>query len=389
MTFKLSSKSDRLAVYIHWPFCLSLCPYCDFNSHIASSVDHSEWSNSYIKELEYYFPIIRGKKISSIFFGGGTPSLMSPQTVSNIINFLSKYAKIDKEVEISLEGNPTSAEARKFQEFQAAGVNRLSLGIQSLIDSDLKLLGRKHSSVEAKKAIEIARHYFKNYSFDLIYSRPNQTLQLWEAELKEALSLAGQHLSLYQLTIEKGTPFYKMYKNGTIILPDENIAANLYDFTNEILLEHKLHRYEISNYAKTGYECRHNLAYWNYDEYLGIGPGAHSRINGHEIMTFHNPIKWLREIKDNNHAIQKNTKLTREEIITEVTMMMFRIATGLNRAEFFKKTGTIFENICNKEYLNLLLERKIMLYSEITNSYFLSHTGMNIHSYIIPRLLYN
>ncbi len=386
-TSQLKSNSNRMAIYIHWPFCLSLCPYCDFNSHIASSVNHGEWSDSYLKELEYYLPIIQGKEISSIFFGGGTPSLMNPKTVNNIINFLSKHALVESNIEISLEANPTSVEVKKFQEFQEAGINRLSLGIQSLIDPDLKLLGRKHSALEAKKALEIARKYFQNYSFDLIYSRPNQTVKLWEKELKEALSLAGPHLSLYQLTIEKGTPFYKMHKDGNIILPDEETSANLYDLTNEILLEHNLHRYEISNYAKPTYECKHNLTYWNYNEYLGIGPGAHSRIGGHEMMTFHNPSKWQTEISTNDHAIQKNTKLSKEEVITEIIMMMLRTSKGLNTEDFLQKTGVQFQDSCNSAYLNLLLEKNIMIYSSESRSYSLSSSGMNIHSYIVPRLI--
>lgn len=375
-----------LSIYIHWPFCLSLCPYCDFNSHVASSINYQQWSDAYLKELEYFLPVIQNKKITSIFFGGGTPSLMSPSIIYEIINFLSKNAKLDKP-EITLEANPTSSESDKFKEFKHAGINRLSLGIQSLNDKALKILGRKHNSAEAIAAINMARNVFTNYSFDLIYSIPDQTLESWKRELDSALKLAGNHLSLYQLTIEKGTPFYKLHKDGKLILPENDLSADMYELTGNIMEESGYLRYEISNYAKPGFECIHNLAYWNYQNYLGIGPGAHSRVDGNAIMMVHNPQKWLQSVSTNSHGIQKQIKLSSLEKTTEMVMMGLRINDGIKESEIYNKTRKNFEEIFNLSYLDTLIKNNFI--EKNADSIKLTSKGLSLHSYIVPRLMLN
>ena len=264
-----------VSIYIHWPFCLSLCPYCDFNSHLSDSIDYAMWLHAYQTEIDYFANKIKGKSVRSIFFGGGTPSLMKPDIVAGIIQKIAGLAEISEFTEITMEANPTSYETQKFREFKVAGINRVSIGVQSFQQKGLEILGRKHSVREAICAIESAASLFDKYSFDLIYATPNQDLAQWQGELKFALSLAGGHISLYQLTIEKGTPFYRLFRDGKLPLPSNDIAANMYEWTSRYLQEQNYGRYEISNYATNGQECIHNLCYWNYDEYIGIGPRVH------------------------------------------------------------------------------------------------------------------
>ena len=259
-----------ISVYIHWPFCKSKCPYCDFNSHVRETIEIDKWNQAYLIEIENNRENLLEKNIVSIFFGGGTPSLMPSFIISNIIDKLSNVANINEKTEITFEANPTSVESQKFKEFALAGINRVSLGVQSFNEDDLKFLGREHSLTEALEAIEIAKKNFKRYSFDLIYALPNQTLKAWENELKSALKFADKHLSLYQLTIEKGTPFYGLYKKKKFTIPNENLAKDFYDSTQDIMNNLSLPAYEISNHAAMGEECRHNMAYWQYDEFIGI-----------------------------------------------------------------------------------------------------------------------
>lgn len=382
-------KVDNLSIYIHWPFCLSKCPYCDFNSHVADSVNHAYWLNSYEKEIEYFKDIIQNKYIKSIFFGGGTPSLMNPKTVEGIINKLSGLTIIDKQTEITLEANPTSFEAEKFKAFKAAGINRVSIGVQALRGDDLIKLGRTHDVSGATGTIELANKIFSRVSFDLIYARSGQTLEAWQQELKQAMSLSTGHISLYQLTIEKGTPFYKLFHEGNLILPNSDLAAEMYEWTNEYLESRKYFRYEISNYAKERQECVHNLAYWNYNNYLGIGPGAHSRITEKPnsvsaIMMWHKPEKWLEAVNSKNHGIQTNVKLTSKEIIEEILMMGLRLKKGINIATLEKKTSNKLENILDIN--NLRHYQKLDLIRTDENIY-LTDKGLMLHSYIVPRLL--
>ena len=356
---------------MHWPFCLSKCPYCDFNSHVASSFNHKLWLDSYLKELEYFLPELEKRKIKTIFFGGGTPSLMDPTTISGILEWLEKRGLIenaDDTLEITLEANPTSIETKKLEAFRAAGINRVSIGVQSLIKEDLQKLGRTHSPDTAINAIKSAAGIFDRYSFDLIYARENQRMLSWQHELEKAMALAGGHISLYQLTIEKGTPFYTQHKNGELILPENDLAADMYLWTKDYLVKHGYKRYEISNFALPGQECRHNLAYWNYDEYLGIGPGAHSRICLQDsrtpiaLMNYNKPDKWLNLVQECGSAIQTQEKLTRREIIEEVMMMGLRLEDGISDVKLQKYLGIEFNEMLNMVAIKTLRSKGFVKY---------------------------
>lgn len=335
------------ALYLHWPFCKHKCPYCDFNSHVAKTIDYDGWKQAYIQELTYFLPYLQNKTIVSVFFGGGTPSLMPGFVVDHILSWLRDHTNLAKDAEVTLEANPTSVESTRFLEYKRAGVNRLSMGIQSLRQDDLTFLGRTHTVEEAKQAIRTAKSIFDQYSFDLIYARPNQTLQAWQGELAEALELAGNHLSLYQLTIEKGTPFYAAYQQKAFELPDEETSAQLYIQTQQQLAAYGFKPYEISNYAKAGYECLHNLQYWEYRDYLGIGPGAHSRIREDNqkkaLMMIHAPEQWRASVADRHHGIQQNTILSREEEWEETLLMGLRLVNGIQRARVELLAGMSLE----------------------------------------------
>lgn len=381
---------SRISIYIHWPYCLSLCPYCDFNSHISESIDTTVWLEAYKTELKYFSSHISGRRVRSIFFGGGTPSLMKPSLVARIIDFIADIGIIDLKTEITLEANPTSFEIEKFKDFKAAGINRVSIGVQSLKPESLKILGRKHSASEAINAINSASKLFKNYSFDLIYALPNQTLSAWQEEIKEAMKIAGPHISLYQLTIEKGTPFFKLHNDKKLILPSNDVAADMYDYTNEFLNKKNYNRYEISNYALSDSECIHNLCYWNYREYIGIGPGAHSRLHRNDrsieaIITYHRPEKWLEKIRHDGNAIQNRTSLSENEIVKEAFMMGTRLESGINAKYFQKITGFSFDQVLDsdvvKQYIDMNLVIKNQEYIK------LSPAGILLHSYLVPRML--
>ncbi len=321
----------NMGLYFHWPFCLSKCPYCDFNSHVREKHDENAWLDSFLKSIDFEANRFQDRNISSIFFGGGTPSLMSPQLVQSILEKVQKHWKLPSE--ITLEANPNSIEAEKFKAFKEAGITRVSVGIQSLNDADLKFLGRTHSSLEALKALDIARSVFNNWSFDLIYARPNQTLESWESELETALKLDPKHISLYQLTIEQGTAFHKLHARKEFILPDEDLSADLYDLTTAITRKHGFNDYEVSNYAKPGFESAHNLNYWRYGDYLGIGPGAHGRITtDHKRATrqFKSPESWLDALKTQGNGYQDIDILTLEDIRTERILMGIRLKEGVD-----------------------------------------------------------
>lgn len=343
---------QKLAIYIHWPFCKSKCPYCDFNSHVSDSIDQQGWLEAYLKEINYFSELIEGKEISSIFFGGGTPTLMNPAIAEKIINKLGQIGTLANDVEITLEGNPTSAEANKFKEFKHAGINRVSIGIQSMNDDDLKFLGREHSVSEALKAVDAAADVFDNYSFDLIYCLPEQKLSDWEKDLQKAMKYVKHHLSLYQLTIEKGTAFYGDHKRKKFVMPDEELSTEFYEFTDSFLENEGFPAYEISNYARSGMQSRHNLTYWRYGDYLGIGPGAHSRItlNGQKTsqMMIHNPANWLKSVSEKQHGIQEQAALNADEIAEEVVMMGLRIKDGITCKDFKEITGFDIEKRLKK-----------------------------------------
>lgn len=379
---------QQIAVYIHWPFCLSKCPYCDFNSHVITAIDEELWQRAYEKEIDSFIHKISGRYISSIFFGGGTPSLMPPSLVYSIINKLSTVGRIDIDTEITLEANPTSSELQKFQNFKSAGVNRISIGVQSLRQKDLEFLGRKHNIHEALDAIEMARKTFDRVSFDIIYARPNQSLKEWQEELSEITAISTDHLSLYQLTIEKGTPFFKKHKDQEFLLPENDLAAEMYDWTNFYLSERGYERYEISNYARIGQESRHNLTYWNYDEYVGIGAGAHSRIkdDGKIIaaMNIHHPMKWL-EGALNGSSVQSKAALTRDEVVEEILMMGLRLKSGISDRKLLEILSLNFHDLLNKEALGSYVNSGFVSFDG--KNLKLTDRGLLVHSYIVPRLI--
>jgi putative oxygen-independent coproporphyrinogen III oxidase len=320
-----------LAVYIHWPFCRSKCPYCDFNSHVRERIDAAAWTTALLADLDRQAKGARGHEVVSIFFGGGTPSLMPPETAAALIERVKRRWPTARDLEITLEANPNSAEAERFAGFARAGVNRLSLGVQALDPAALRFLGRGHDRTEAIAAIRLSQTLFPRTSFDLIYARPGQSLGAWRNELDEALSLAGEHLSLYQLTIEPSTAFHTRAMKGELELPDEEIAAAMFELTQERLAGYGMPAYEISNHARPGRECRHNLAYWRYEDYLGIGPGAHGRITrgGVKYATRQRrlPESWLA-----HPDFEETIAIGRETAVEEMVMMGLRLTEGISRA---------------------------------------------------------
>jgi oxygen-independent coproporphyrinogen-3 oxidase len=332
------------AVYVHWPFCLSKCPYCDFNSHVRhGGIDEARFVRAYETEIAATAERVPGRTVSSIFFGGGTPSLMQPSSVQAILNRIGKHWTIAPGVEVTLEANPTSVEATRFRGFHAAGVNRVSLGVQALDDAALKELGRLHSAQEALDAVAVARSIFGRYSFDLIYARPRQTLEAWAAELRRAIAEAAEHLSLYQLTIEPDTPFFGLHKAGKLPVPDEDLARDLYDLTQAVCSNAGLPAYEISNHARPGAECRHNLVYWRGHDYAGVGPGAHGRltIDGRRTATAteKRPEAWLMRVEEGGTGLTVDEKLTSGEAADEYLLMGLRLAEGIDPARYSALSG--------------------------------------------------
>ncbi len=378
-----------LSVYIHYPFCESKCPYCDFNSHVRGIIDADKWLAAYLKELEYFADRLPSRRVISIFFGGGTPSLMPVKTVEKIIEKISDIWGVSDNIEITLEANPTSFEVGKFIGFKSAGVNRVSIGVQSLEENRLKFLGRKHNINNAIYAIENAAKIFKNYSFDLIYATPEQSIDEWKSELNEALKLAGNHLSLYQLTIEKGTPFYSAEKNKKFLMPSEVVSAEMYEITGEIMEKHNMPAYEISNYAVNGFKSRHNLTYWNYGEYLGIGAGSHSRLksnNGREaIMMLHSPEKWLESVDDNGHGTQVVENIEGDELVSEIIMMGLRVFDGISVSNFKEITGENIYDILPANKIAAFVENGFILSGE--NSLRVTKKGSLVLGAIIEGLL--
>jgi oxygen-independent coproporphyrinogen-3 oxidase len=331
-------------IYVHWPFCLSKCPYCDFNSHVRhAGIDETRFSRAFVAEIATTAARMPDRKVSTIFFGGGTPSLMAPDTVAAILDAIAGHWTIAPDVEVTLEANPTSVEAARFRALRSAGVNRVSLGVQALDDAALAFLGRLHSAREALDALAVARKVFERFSFDLIYARPDQTAQSWTDELERAIAEGSQHLSLYQLTIEAETPFATLRAAGKLATPDDDTARRLYDSTREICDAHGLPAYEISNHARPGAECRHNLVYWRYGEYAGIGPGAHGRIDvagaRRATATEKHPERWLMRVEQLGHGLVTDDQLTRGEQADEFLLMGLRLAEGIEPARYAAISG--------------------------------------------------
>lgn len=336
-------KNSGFGIYLHWPYCESKCPYCDFNSYVEKNVNWYEWELSFLSQLGFYYQETGDRKVNSIFFGGGTPSLMNPKLVSNIINHISNLWGFEDTVEITLEANPSSVESRRFAEFKAAGVNRVSIGVQALNNIDLKKLGRLHSVQDALNAIEIGKDTFDRVSFDLIYARQDQKLQDWELELKKALTLEPDHLSLYQLTIEPNTTFGNLKEKGKLSgLPDENLGGDLYHLTNNLCYKFGLNPYEVSNYSRKNHESIHNKIYWNYGDYLGVGPGAHGRITTQKgrfaTQNYYSPIKWQKNAL-NNSGESIRTLINGKDQADEMAMMGLRLNSGFSKERYFRLSG--------------------------------------------------
>ena len=325
--------ADRpIGIYVHWPFCQSKCPYCDFNSHVVAAVDQAAWRDAYAREIDRHAALLPGRIVGSVFFGGGTPSLMESATVASVIERIRAAWRTTNDLEITLEANPTSVEAERFRGYRAAGVNRISMGIQALNDADLRRLGRLHSVAEARAAFAVARETFERVSFDLIYARQDQSLEDWRAELRAALEMSADHLSLYQLTIEDGTAFGDRFRRGGLGgLPDEDLAADLYEATQELCEAAGLPAYEVSNHALRGAESRHNMIYWSGGDYVGIGPGAHGRLTldgrRHATEAVSAPVTWLARVLKGVVPDSGNV-LSPRDVAEEYAMMALRVSPG-------------------------------------------------------------
>jgi oxygen-independent coproporphyrinogen-3 oxidase len=340
----LTGRDPGFGVYVHWPFCAAKCPYCDFNSHVRHQpVDQERFARAFDTELKTMRARTGPREVTSIFLGGGTPSLMKPETVASVLDSVARHWSVPDGIEITLEANPSSVEAERFRGYRAAGVNRVSLGVQALNDADLRFLGRLHNVSEALKAIELARQIFPRLSFDLIYARPGQMPEAWSAELEQAIGHAADHLSLYQLTIEEGTRFHTLHAAGKFEIPDGDHAAELYSVTQEVTAARGLPAYEISNHARPGAESRHNLTYWRYGEYVGVGPGAHGRFieNGRRVVTIAEkiPETWANLVEAKGHGITGGELLTRSEEADEFLLMGLRLTEGIDLARYEQLSG--------------------------------------------------
>ena len=347
-------------IYLHWPFCKSKCPYCDFNSHVRESIDQDRWRKALLADLDHAAAMSGPRRVTSVFFGGGTPSLMPAETVAAALDRIDRLWGLPPGTEVTLEANPTSAEAARFAAFARAGVNRLSLGVQALDDRALKFLGRQHSAGEALDALALARAAFPRISFDLIYARPDQSAEAWHEELAEALALGPEHISLYQLTIEEGTVFHGAWRRGELALPEEDAAAALYEETAAMLGAAGLPAYEISNHARPGGECRHNLTYWRYGDYAGIGPGAHGRLSWdgekHATRQHRAPEAWLDLVERQGHGWRQVEAIDREQRLAEMVMMGLRLSEGVARAAFERELGAAPEDLLPRDRLGRLVE---------------------------------
>jgi putative oxygen-independent coproporphyrinogen III oxidase len=371
--------------YIHWPFCEAKCPYCDFNSHVTRSIDHNAWRDAYLSEIKRVAGETQGRVLRSIFFGGGTPSLMEPAVVADILTAIKAQWPVANDLEVTLEANPGSVEAGRFKAFKDAGINRISMGVQALNDADLKKLGRIHTVSEATAAFDIARATFDRVSFDLMYGRQNQTLEAWEVELKQALNMAIDHLSLYQLTIEQGTAFGDRYNAGKLRgLPTDDLGADMFERTQEICIEHGMPAYEVSNHARDGAPSRHNLIYWSYGDYIGIGPGAHGRVtlNGIRQATecYSNPTRWLNAVQQGSGE-KPRTQLSRDEQASELLLMGLRVKSGVSLDRYSALAGRPIE----AHKLEELTELGLLAASE--KSLIVSDQGFMVLNGVLRKLL--
>lgn len=348
--------ASTLAVYVHWPFCVSKCPYCDFNSHVRSVIDEAAWRDALLADLAYEAALTSGRTVGSIFFGGGTPSLMAPATVTAVIDAVARHWRLGDACEITLEANPSSVEAARFAGFAAAGVNRVSLGLQALNDTDLRALGRPHDVAEGLVALDIAQTTFPRVSIDLIYDRPGQTVAAWHAELARALGFGTDHLSLYGLTIEPGTRFATLHARGELVMAGEDASADLFDLTGELTAAAGLPAYEVSNHARPGAASRHNLAYWTYADYVGVGPGAHGRRGGAATVRHRKPENWIAAVGRFGHGIATATPLDPATRGREALMMGLRLAEGIDAEVFAARTGQVLADATDPVRLARLID---------------------------------
>ncbi|PCH98953.1 MAG: coproporphyrinogen III oxidase [Rhodobacteraceae bacterium] len=373
-------------LYVHWPFCQSKCPYCDFNSHVSQTIDHAAWRDALLAELAATAELTQGRTLNSIFFGGGTPSLMQPETVAAIIDAAHKHWNIANDLEVTLEANPSSIEAGKFQDFQIAGVNRVSMGMQALNDTDLKLLGRTHSAKEASQAFEVARNTFDRTSFDVIYGRQHQSLKDWKTELNQILSYNLDHVSLYQLTIEPNTRFGELYNRGKLRgLPSDDLGADMYAHTQSECEAAGLVGYEISNHARQGFASKHNLIYWRYGDYVGIGPGAHGRLtlNGQKRATTTPlaPSDWLTGVQKSGKAFSLSDPIPKSDQADEYLMMSLRLSEGTDLNRFTQLSGRSL----NAEIIQELVDGSFVTHN--SEKLIATPTGRIILNAIIEKLL--
>ncbi len=343
----VAEEATSFGVYVHWPFCAAKCPYCDFNSHVRHEPpDEKRFAAALSRELAHFAALSPGRRVTSIFLGGGTPSLMRASTVAAVLDAIAALWPVAPDAEVTLEANPGSAEAERFRGYRAAGVNRLSLGVQSLDDAALRALGRIHTAAEARNAVELARQIFPRLSFDLIYARPAQTLRAWRSELSAAIAMAADHLSLYQLTIEPETPFFRLHEAGKLKVPDPERAAAFYALTQDVTAARSLPAYEISNHAVPGAESRHNLTYWRYQDYIGVGPGAHGRLvvdgTKRATMSERHPERWLERVEQNGHGLVTDDQLTLEEAADEMLLMGLRLSEGVSTGRYRTMSGRDF-----------------------------------------------
>ena len=374
-----------LALYIHWPFCVSKCPYCDFNSHVRDTVDDAAWCAALLADMSYEAALTSGRKLTSIFFGGGTPSLMPPSTVAALIDAAERHWGFANDVEITLEANPSSVEAARFADLAAAGVNRVSLGLQSLDDAALTFLGRAHSVAESLDALSIAQRHFTRVNIDLIYARPDQTAAQWEAELQRALSFGTDHMSLYQLTIEPGTRFETLVRTGHFIPADDDDAATLYELTGHMTSAAGIPAYEISNHARPGNESRHNLSYWRYDDYIGIGPGAHGRRLNAATQRHKKPENFLSAVERNTHGISSEEYLDAATRATESLLMGLRLAEGIDLGRLSQRTGIAAADLLDMDAVGKIAQLGLITRTDTHVTVTLQ--GMPLLDAILPQIV--
>ncbi len=380
---------DSLGLYVHWPFCRAKCPYCDFNSHVVATIDQTAWRDALLRELDHFGALSAGRRLATVFFGGGTPSLMPPAIVDALLARLADHWHVAGDLEVTLEANPTSAEAGRLVDFRAAGINRLSLGVQSFDDAELRFLGRQHGAAEAQAAIAMAHQIFDHVSFDLIYALPDQTLAQWTRTLDTALRMVGEHISAYQLTIEKGTPFHAAHRAGAWRVPDDALALGMFALCQEKLADAGLPAYEVSNHARPGRACRHNLGYWLYRDYVGIGPGAHGRLThaGDAVATVQRraPDAWLRTVQAHGHGTRRQEPLDRATRFSELLLMGLRLSDGIPEQRFAAVVGGPPESWLAREQLARLQRKGLVIRDQ--RGLRATPTGLRVLDSVVAALL--